>query len=297
MGLRDVRENWDLFGVTDPLWAILTEPGKKNNLWDVEEFFRTGRADIDALMGRIAEMGISSRRRALDFGCGVGRVTQPLAGHFDEVYGVDIAPSMIEHAARYNRHGTRCKYILNRSPDLLCFADNAFDLIHSWITLQHMPGRYIRGYLREFLRVIAPGGLIVFDLPSERVHGRFMRWALGPAERIYWKTFHRGEPRMDIYGIPRPKVAGFLEGHGGAVLAADANNSAGGRWNSFVYFVTKRARPEFAERPGEKVLQPLRPPRHPQLGSSRFPTDPNTRPLLSTLHNLYCRDGCFRCPP
>ena len=38
------------------------------------------------------------RRRALDFGCGIGRATIPLAGHFDEVVGVDVAPGMIEQA-------------------------------------------------------------------------------------------------------------------------------------------------------------------------------------------------------
>lgn len=53
----------------------------------------------------------------LDFGCGVGRLTQPLADHFNWFYGVDIVPSMIELANKYNPHGERCKYILNETSD------------------------------------------------------------------------------------------------------------------------------------------------------------------------------------
>ncbi len=50
------------------------------------------------------------KRRALDFGCGVGRLTQALARHFNIVDGVDIAPSMIELANQFNRSGGRCRY-------------------------------------------------------------------------------------------------------------------------------------------------------------------------------------------
>jgi SAM-dependent methyltransferase len=238
MGLRDVQAHWNEFGIRDPLWAILTLPGKQGNQWDAEEFFNTGRTEISELMQRVSV----ARRRVLDFGCGVGRLTQALAAEFDEACGVDIAPSMIELAVQYNRHGERCKYILNAQDDLRCFPAATFDMVHSRITLQHMQPRFIRRYLREFVRVVAPGGVIVFNLPSERIGGHVlerMAWFL--RYRVLWSVLHRGEPRMDMYGVPRKNVVRLMQNCGAELLAADPDIHIGPEWNSFVYMFRKPA--------------------------------------------------------
>ena len=47
----------------------------------------------------------AARRSALDFGCGIGRLSQALAEHFDQVYGVDISPKMIELARAAQSQG------------------------------------------------------------------------------------------------------------------------------------------------------------------------------------------------
>jgi SAM-dependent methyltransferase len=101
MRLPALRRHWDAFGKSDPLWAILTAPDKKGNRWSIDEFLATGRDQIAALIGYLDSHGLATRRRrALDFGCGAGRLTHALADHFDEVIGVDIAPSMIDIARR-----------------------------------------------------------------------------------------------------------------------------------------------------------------------------------------------------
>jgi 2-polyprenyl-3-methyl-5-hydroxy-6-metoxy-1,4-benzoquinol methylase len=94
------------------------------------------------------------RGSALDFGCGVGRLTQALADHFDEVWGVDIASSMIEGARRLDRSGGRCRYLVNGRPRVV--RDASFGFILSLIVLQHLEPEYIRSYLREFIRLLAP---------------------------------------------------------------------------------------------------------------------------------------------
>ena len=95
MKFRELQESFHQWGLRDPLWAIATVPGKKGNLWDTEAFFQTGTLFIDEVMDVIDGLEIDLRRRsALDFGCGVGRLTQPLAEHFDHVVGVDIANSL-----------------------------------------------------------------------------------------------------------------------------------------------------------------------------------------------------------
>lgn len=167
MELMELKKNWDAFGRTDPLWAIMTQPGKTANRWDPGEFFRTGEGQIRGLMHEIAARGIEVRRgRALDFGCGVGRLTQALGDHFREVDGVDISPAMVERARAFNRHGERCRYHANDRDDLALFPDDTFDLVYSIIVLQHMLPRYALGYIGEFVRVLAPGGLAVFHVPG-----------------------------------------------------------------------------------------------------------------------------------
>jgi 2-polyprenyl-3-methyl-5-hydroxy-6-metoxy-1,4-benzoquinol methylase len=140
MELGELQRDWEEFGRIDPLWAILTDPSKKNNRWDPQEFFATGEAETECLMDRIATLPLSLRRgRALDFGCGVGRLTQALCRHFEQCVGVDIAPSMIELACGYNRFGDRCQYHVNAAADLRLFEDGHFDFVYSNIVLQHIP--------------------------------------------------------------------------------------------------------------------------------------------------------------
>lgn len=173
MDLKELQKNWNQFGEQDPLWAILVDEKKKGGKWDIEEFFKTGREEIAAVLDWVNSLGIPLRRgRALDFGCGVGRLTQALALYFEMCFGIDIAPSMINLAKNYNHFEDKCKYYLNSADNLSLFENNYFDFIYSNIVLQHMEPRYSQEYIAEFIRVLSPGGVAVFQVPSEpAVHG------------------------------------------------------------------------------------------------------------------------------
>jgi len=245
MNLGKLQECWNALGETDPLWAILADPAKKGGKWDWDDFFRTGECDIEKVLGRVAAQGIEIHHgKALDFGCGVGRLTQALGLHFEECVGVDIAPSMIRLAREHNRRGARCRYELNAHPDLRLFADNTFDFVYSTLVLQHMRPDYAKCYISEFLRVLAPGGCVVFTLPSR------LRAFWGPARRmagrLYWLSQDmlaavgiRIPPRFEMHGIPKPEVLKVIARGGGRLSAALADGSAGPPWISFCYFVTK----------------------------------------------------------
>jgi len=170
MELKEVGLNWDEFGKQDPLWAILTDPRYRGNRWDPDKFFETGRSQITGVMSELDRLGVKvPRGRALDFGCGVGRLTQALCGHFDQCSGVDIAPSMLAQAERFNKYGSRCRYFLNQTDNLHLFPDNSFDLVFSVIVLQHVEPESAKRYIREFFRILSPGGLVVFQVPSHPV--------------------------------------------------------------------------------------------------------------------------------
>ena len=44
------RRDWDEIGRLDALWAILSDPAKRHGRWDVDEFFATGRREIDTML-------------------------------------------------------------------------------------------------------------------------------------------------------------------------------------------------------------------------------------------------------
>ena len=165
--LRKLRRHWERFGREDPFWAALTWRDKSGGRWSADDFFRNGEVVVANLFDRAAELGIEiPRGRALDFGCGPGRLTQALAARFDAVDGVDIARSMIANARRFNRHGERCRYHVNGKADLRRFGDATFTFVCSLLVLQHMKPEIAVGYVREFMRVLAPSGVLVFQVPT-----------------------------------------------------------------------------------------------------------------------------------
>ncbi|HUK56434.1 MAG TPA: methyltransferase domain-containing protein [Nitrospiria bacterium] len=252
MDIKELKKHWDDLSKTDPLWAILTEPDKKGNRWSPDEFFETGRKEIDALMNHVGSLGIRlPRNKALDFGCGVGRLTQPLAEYFNEVWGVDIAAPMIDRAREYNTHGVRCRYILNDTVDLKRFPNNEFDLIYTNITLQHIGPDYTKNYLSEFLRVLSPQGLLIFQLPSHpatTLKGLIIRMIpasildtlrAGGLKALMLHSISINQPRLQMHGIRMDEVVRFLKEHGANVVDIQSNQNSGKGWVSYQYSAIK----------------------------------------------------------
>ena len=247
MSVRRLAAEWNAFAARDPLWAILTWPDKVGGGWGRDEFFATGEAEVAevlALTGR--HRPALATRRALDFGCGVGRLTQALATRFDEVHGVDVSRRMIDLARGFDRSGA-VRYHLNEAPDLGLFGDADFDFVYSSLTLQHVPPGLARGYLRELARVLAPGGVLAFQLPERPVRARssklrraFGRLASSAVHR--WRTLRnrwRGEPTMDMHGVPRESVEALLRRCGCKVFHVESSTMAGPDWTGHLYLAER----------------------------------------------------------
>lgn len=221
MHIDDLRRHWDRFGKLDPLFAILTVPGKEGNKWQRDEFFATGRSDIASLLGYMENIGLSPNRgRALDFGCGIGRLTEALADRFAQVDGVDISREMISAARGASTH-PNATYHLNERADLSLFPAASFDFVYSYIVLHHMEPRYIRAYVGEFLRILRDDGLAVFHLPyalrarrrRERLK-HFVPWLFS----LYGKLRRGHGAVMEIYTMPKDEVRDLVASLGGRVV-------------------------------------------------------------------------------
>ena len=141
------------------------------------------------------------RQRALDFGCGVRRLTRALAAHF--ATGVDLAPSMMAQAQALDLEH-RCEFVLNARADLSMFPDNTFDFIYSNIVLQHMRPEYSTAYIREFCRALAPGAVAVFQLPSKHKPPAKQRSWTDVVRPLIPSLVHRDE-RMPSRGRQRKR--------------------------------------------------------------------------------------------
>jgi len=238
--MRPLRSVWDRLGRTDPLWAVLSDPAKRGNRWSIDEFLATGERVVDDVFRVLDEREIRvGSADALDFGCGAGRLTQALAGRFAHVVGVDIAPSMLEVARQLNRKGDAIEFVLNDRIDLQVVGDRRFDLVLSSITLQHMETAYSRSYIAEFVRILAPGGIAVFDIPFPMDRQRFKEAAPRPILHAYQWLRSLRRPRMEMYGLDRDEVERIVRRAGGVVSFSQPSRAgvrAGQR-----YFVARTA--------------------------------------------------------
>jgi ubiquinone/menaquinone biosynthesis C-methylase UbiE len=172
------QSEWEDLARLDPLWAILTDRGKQFGKWNRDEFFHSGETEINHLMASCGFV-VGNDGKALDFGCGVGRLSRALRPYFAEVYGVDISEEMVRLAREFTPN---CRFLVNQDTKLRLFGDNYFDFIYSNRVLQHQPSRrLVENYIREFVRVVKPRGMVVFQLPFRRR----LRRILQPRQRVY----------------------------------------------------------------------------------------------------------------
>ena len=259
------RAAWEDWGRVDPFWAVLAEAGARHGRWDVDRFFATGVESVAALLAHTKRYGRPVRHStALDFGCGLGRLTRALAPHFERTYGLDIASTMVERARELDTQRGRsgAEFVLHDREDLSRYASGSVDFISCLLVLQHLPSREaIEGYLREFVRVLSPGGVAVVQLPVRlppaelpphsprrgqksrlrrllrlRTRGVGLLRAAGVRptflyERLGW------QPEMLMSGIPYEETVTIFETAGGRLLDTPPEDMLPGGVVSRLYFV------------------------------------------------------------
>jgi ubiquinone/menaquinone biosynthesis C-methylase UbiE len=228
--LQKLQRNWEGLAQTDPLWAICSDPQRRNGLWDQEELFATGRNEIKVVLAYVAKLGLNPdwNSPALDFGCGVGRLTQALAAYFPECWGVDISPTMIRLAKEYSQDFPHCHFLLNEHEHLESLQDNYFGFIYTSIVLQHIAEQYSRRYISELIRVLKPGGVLVFQIPDSLRLGRVKKMRAKMALRSKVEAVLGGKKSyvMEMHCIQEAEVRELVKEGGGQVVDVRLTNSA-----------------------------------------------------------------------
>lgn len=243
-------QDWDDLAELDPLWAVLSQPAFTHGGGDVDAFFATGAGEVSGALDVARELDRPVRfGRALDFGCGVGRLTRALGAHFERCVGVDVSPRMIDAALSLNDGVPNLEFVLNTDPDLRTFESGSFDLAYSSIVLQHLRSTAeIERFVSELVRVTAPDGLAIFQLPN----AISLRYRLQPRRRAYSlfralgvgpdALYRRGLNPIQVRALAESRVRELVAAAGGEVARVVADDSVP-QLTSNRYFVTFAAGP------------------------------------------------------
>ena len=178
-------QDWEKYGAHDPYYGVVTNDiYKKENLTkeNKDKFFKSGEDYIEHVFSNIKQLfgDDFSPVRTLDFGCGVGRLSIPLARRSKYVVGLDISPSMLKEAKTncdvYDIHNIK----FMKSNNAFQRWNEKFDLIHSFIVFQHIPIKYGEKIFKTLLGYLNDEGVGVFHFTYSTVlYGfkkNFVRW-------------------------------------------------------------------------------------------------------------------------
>jgi SAM-dependent methyltransferase len=169
-------------------------------------FLASARSEARRLIERC---GFTPGQRALDFGCGVGRLPIGMLAEFGETTGyegVDVDEDCVRWCKRHieRRHpgfhfhridaANRRYNPEGRTGCDLPFERQTFDVIYLYSVFSHMLVDDVNGYLQQFARILKPTGCVFLTafveegVPdvSENPEGYRMQWS-GPLHCVRYK--------------------------------------------------------------------------------------------------------------
>ena len=135
-----------------------------------EWFWVSGQRSVDQINSILGLIGksITDFSRALDFGCGCGRIMLHLqdVGETTELHGTDIDAEAVAWASE---HIPWAKFSVNQPLPPLNFPDEYFDLIFNHSVFTHLDETYQDAWLLELERITKPGGWLVLSVSGDHV--------------------------------------------------------------------------------------------------------------------------------
>lgn len=218
--LQKLRQGWDEAARADAMFNILTLAEYQNGGWPPEEFFAHGRREVEAALQYLKEVECSPLPGfVIDFGCGVGRLTQAFgAAALGPVRGLDVSKEMIVRARQFNRFPeSQVEYVQTDKCPLPVKARSA-TLVYTNIVLQHMPNPLKRSYICDFMRMLARDGVLMMQIQDGPDYEHPHHW-------------------LSMYGMTEEAVRRSVNRNGGRVRAVRAEPM--GQWVSKTYVVTR----------------------------------------------------------
>jgi SAM-dependent methyltransferase len=161
--LEQMREDWNRRAREDANYYVGFAREKQND----EEFLATADEIVAGFESEFFRLPDTPKegRRALEIGCGPGRLMIPMSKYFGEIHGVDISDEMAALARQKLARIVNAHVHVNSGADVSIFDDGYFDFVYSFTVFQHIPDKeVVLNYIREAQRVLKPGGILVCQL-------------------------------------------------------------------------------------------------------------------------------------
>lgn len=193
------KHDWELIAARDAFWGVVSTPEFRADKMDADakrRFYDTGMADIAQVLAWFdADLGVRPSGRALDIGCGVGRLAFAMAKQASEVVGYDVAETMLAVARAAAPPNVQLTSSLPQGP---------FDWINSYIVFQHIPPAEGLALLDSCLALAAPRAFISLQitgwrdgaLPSSSLHKRAARWVI---RRVHRRLGRSADPLIRMH--------------------------------------------------------------------------------------------------
>lgn len=172
---RNTNNQWEKFGKTNAYFGVVTH--KEYHIDNLTEdskkiFFQSGYTYIDQVLDNIKRYIDSDFKpvRALDFGCGVGRLVMPLSEVANHVTGMDISDSMLNEAQKNCEERNIKNVLFVKSDDTLSQLEGKYDFIHSYIVLQHIPVNRGETIFKNLIQYLDDNGVGVIHFTYLRLN-------------------------------------------------------------------------------------------------------------------------------
>ncbi len=211
-------EFWDARAREDSLFFV--DDRLEYGAADAERFWAGGPAALDQILGAL-EVTVDAGQTVVEIGCGVGRITRPLAERARRVVALDVSGEMLALARRDNPALDNVEWLQGSGVDLAGVTNASADACFSHVVFQHIPDpRITLGYVREMGRVLKPGGWAAFQISNapevhDRTPGSAKRARLAVARRLGRAPHGTGDARwlgsaVDLGDLERSAADGAL---------------------------------------------------------------------------------------
>jgi SAM-dependent methyltransferase len=187
MNFDETERRWEALAREDAEFYIWTDP------LPGDDFFSSGARDAERIAAFSARH-VARWDRAIEMGCGVGRITIPMAARFGSITAVDIAPTMLARLAAHceARGITTVRGALARHD----WEREAVDFAYSRIVFQHIPSwAIIDEYFRRIAAALRPGGAFYVQFDTRPSTAAYRLRNLLP-DFLLPRTWRRGVRRI-----------------------------------------------------------------------------------------------------
>ncbi len=216
--------DWEELARREPYFPVHAHEGLAGAAGSIgtAEFFASGETDFAALLDATTsvlgrDINLAS---AMDFGCGAGRLTLPLARRAEQVVACDIAPTMLVHARQNAEHAGLPNIRFMMADECLQLPHASFDFVVSLLVLQYIfpsPGYAL---LRTLVGLLAPGGVAAVHVVLQTRGGELRRLA----------QFTHGRSRLARRTMSPPREPAYAHVHKYDVqLLRRETDASGGR--------------------------------------------------------------------